>query len=200
MARPPAPGSVIVPDWHESAEGKEYLACILRKNRRRVFGKCHVSQPVTCHSLGRTVSPVAPLEEQRSRAVRACCTVPRLHPHTRLSLRPPPPNLLRANSIIRARKQAKPCQELLSPQRLLIEPLPVPGPLLGTLHNRLPFNLLNTHLTDALGFVGKDKLLSYPAVSRIRHSPFPKMKPTPPDWAWLAGHQGAWHWAVRVQL
>uniref|UniRef100_A0A8D0MR86 Ciliogenesis and planar polarity effector 2 n=1 Tax=Sus scrofa TaxID=9823 RepID=A0A8D0MR86_PIG len=38
MARPPTPGSVIVPDWHESAEGKEYLACILRKNRRRVFG------------------------------------------------------------------------------------------------------------------------------------------------------------------
>lgn len=38
MARPAAPGSVIVPDWHESAEGKEYLACILRKNRRREFG------------------------------------------------------------------------------------------------------------------------------------------------------------------
>lgn len=38
MARPPAPGSVIVPDWHKSAEGKEYLACILRKNRRRLFG------------------------------------------------------------------------------------------------------------------------------------------------------------------
>ncbi|XP_072831409.1 ciliogenesis and planar polarity effector 2 isoform X2 [Vicugna pacos] len=38
MARPAAPGSVIVPDWHENAEGKEYLACILRKNRRRVFG------------------------------------------------------------------------------------------------------------------------------------------------------------------
>ncbi|XP_057601320.1 ciliogenesis and planar polarity effector 2 isoform X3 [Hippopotamus amphibius kiboko] len=38
MARPPAPGSVIVPDWHESTEGKEYLACILRKNCRRVFG------------------------------------------------------------------------------------------------------------------------------------------------------------------
>ncbi|XP_013362842.1 PREDICTED: REM2- and Rab-like small GTPase 1 isoform X1 [Chinchilla lanigera] len=36
MARP-AHGSVIVPDWHETAEGKEYLACILRKNRRRVF-------------------------------------------------------------------------------------------------------------------------------------------------------------------
>lgn len=31
-------GSVIVPDWHETVEGKEYLACILRKNRRREFG------------------------------------------------------------------------------------------------------------------------------------------------------------------
>ncbi|XP_077007277.1 ciliogenesis and planar polarity effector 2 [Tamandua tetradactyla] len=38
MARPPTPGSVIVPDWHKSAEGKEYVACLLRKNRRRVFG------------------------------------------------------------------------------------------------------------------------------------------------------------------
>ncbi|XP_036206385.1 rho guanine nucleotide exchange factor 19 isoform X4 [Myotis myotis] len=38
MTRPPAPGSVIVPDWHESAEGKECLTCILRKSRRRVFG------------------------------------------------------------------------------------------------------------------------------------------------------------------
>ncbi|XP_031818642.1 ciliogenesis and planar polarity effector 2 isoform X3 [Sarcophilus harrisii] len=38
MAQLPAPGSVIVPDWHESAEGKEYLSSILRKNRRRVFG------------------------------------------------------------------------------------------------------------------------------------------------------------------
>ncbi|XP_066126438.1 ciliogenesis and planar polarity effector 2 isoform X2 [Saccopteryx bilineata] len=38
MAKPPAPGSVIVLDWHESTEGKEYLAYILRKNRRRVFG------------------------------------------------------------------------------------------------------------------------------------------------------------------
>ncbi|XP_035163761.2 ciliogenesis and planar polarity effector 2 isoform X2 [Callithrix jacchus] len=37
MARPPVPGSVVVPNWHESAEGKEYLGCILRKNRRRVF-------------------------------------------------------------------------------------------------------------------------------------------------------------------
>lgn len=47
MARLPAPGSVIVPDWHESAEGKEYLACILRKNRRWVFGKC--PPPPACH-------------------------------------------------------------------------------------------------------------------------------------------------------
>ncbi|XP_037059053.1 ciliogenesis and planar polarity effector 2 isoform X2 [Peromyscus leucopus] len=38
MARPPVHGSVIVPDWHETVEGKEYLACILRKNRRREFG------------------------------------------------------------------------------------------------------------------------------------------------------------------
>lgn len=29
----------IVPDWHESAQGKEYLACVLRKSRRRVFGE-----------------------------------------------------------------------------------------------------------------------------------------------------------------
>ncbi|XP_032743858.1 ciliogenesis and planar polarity effector 2 isoform X1 [Rattus rattus] len=38
MARLPLHGSVIVPDWHETVEGKEYLACILRKNRRREFG------------------------------------------------------------------------------------------------------------------------------------------------------------------
>ncbi|KAH0513978.1 REM2- and Rab-like small GTPase 1 [Microtus ochrogaster] len=38
MARPPVHGSVIVPDWHETVEGKEYLACILRKNRRLEFG------------------------------------------------------------------------------------------------------------------------------------------------------------------
>lgn len=56
MARPPAPGSVIVPDWHESAEGKEYLACILRKNRRRVFGKCLTPGLVACHSLVRSVT------------------------------------------------------------------------------------------------------------------------------------------------
>lgn len=39
MARPPMHGSVIVPDWHDTVEGKEFLACILRKNRRREFGK-----------------------------------------------------------------------------------------------------------------------------------------------------------------
>ncbi|XP_017193764.3 ciliogenesis and planar polarity effector 2 isoform X1 [Oryctolagus cuniculus] len=38
MARPPAPGSAIVPDWHESPEGKEFLACVLRRSRRRLFG------------------------------------------------------------------------------------------------------------------------------------------------------------------
>ncbi|XP_037737145.1 ciliogenesis and planar polarity effector 2 isoform X1 [Chelonia mydas] len=31
-------GSVIVPDWHKSPEGKEYLATILRKNKRKFFG------------------------------------------------------------------------------------------------------------------------------------------------------------------
>lgn len=46
MARPAAPGSVIVPDWHESAQGKEYLACVLRKSRRRVFGE----RPLRCLS------------------------------------------------------------------------------------------------------------------------------------------------------
>ncbi|XP_058408978.1 ciliogenesis and planar polarity effector 2 isoform X2 [Diceros bicornis minor] len=48
MARPPATGSVIVPDWHESTEGKEYLACILRKNRRRVFEPGTWKQPKPC--------------------------------------------------------------------------------------------------------------------------------------------------------
>ncbi|KAL0603313.1 Ciliogenesis and planar polarity effector 2 [Plecturocebus cupreus] len=54
MARPPVPGSVVVPDWHESAEGKEYLTGILRKNRRRAFA-CYSSLPgeksIVCCSL-----------------------------------------------------------------------------------------------------------------------------------------------------
>ncbi|XP_074831717.1 ciliogenesis and planar polarity effector 2 isoform X3 [Carettochelys insculpta] len=33
-----SPGSVIVLDWHKSPEGKEYLATILRKNKRKFFG------------------------------------------------------------------------------------------------------------------------------------------------------------------
>lgn len=103
MARPPALGSVIVPDWHESAEGKEYLACILRKNRRRVFGKC--SRPssacqlsflgensVTCCFLGGA-------RKQGSEGLLHCAW----GPLEALSLGPPPANLLRANSIIRAR-------------------------------------------------------------------------------------------------
>ncbi|XP_014375213.1 REM2- and Rab-like small GTPase 1 isoform X2 [Alligator sinensis] len=32
------PGSVVVPDWLKSPEGKEHLAAILRKNKRKVFG------------------------------------------------------------------------------------------------------------------------------------------------------------------
>nr|XP_045006207.1 ciliogenesis and planar polarity effector 2 isoform X2 [Jaculus jaculus] len=49
MARPPAHGSVIVPDWHETVEGKEYLACVLRRNRRRVFGL--LERPVLAPSV-----------------------------------------------------------------------------------------------------------------------------------------------------
>lgn len=60
MARPPAPGSVIVPDWHESGEGKEYLACILRKNRRRVFGKSPQLPPPHTPNL----APAIPWGEQ----------------------------------------------------------------------------------------------------------------------------------------
>uniref|UniRef100_A0A8D0HHY0 Ciliogenesis and planar polarity effector 2 n=1 Tax=Sphenodon punctatus TaxID=8508 RepID=A0A8D0HHY0_SPHPU len=33
-----SPGSVIVPDWHKTPEGKEHFATILRRNRRRCFG------------------------------------------------------------------------------------------------------------------------------------------------------------------
>lgn len=68
MARPPMHGSVIVPDWHETVEGKEFLACILRKNRRREFGKRqhppphphphpHPRRPdlTTCHYCARTL-------------------------------------------------------------------------------------------------------------------------------------------------
>jgi hypothetical protein len=76
MARPPAHGSVIVPDWHETAEGKEYLACILRKNRRRVFGKGLPPQPVSFHPLGRTVSPVAQGWEAQKQGGEASFTAP----------------------------------------------------------------------------------------------------------------------------
>ncbi|KAM9299189.1 ciliogenesis and planar polarity effector 2 [Gastrophryne carolinensis] len=31
-------GSLLLPDWHRSPEGKEYLSCILRKRKRRQFG------------------------------------------------------------------------------------------------------------------------------------------------------------------
>ncbi|XP_072283117.1 ciliogenesis and planar polarity effector 2 [Pyxicephalus adspersus] len=40
----PKPGSLIIPDWHQNAEGGEYLSCILRKRKRRMFGL--IEQPV----------------------------------------------------------------------------------------------------------------------------------------------------------
>ncbi|XP_073457614.1 ciliogenesis and planar polarity effector 2 [Aquarana catesbeiana] len=40
----PKPGSLIVPDWQQSEEGRDYLSCILRKRKRRLFGL--IEQPV----------------------------------------------------------------------------------------------------------------------------------------------------------
>ncbi|XP_018429546.1 PREDICTED: REM2- and Rab-like small GTPase 1 [Nanorana parkeri] len=40
----PKPGSLIIADWQQSAEGKDYLNCILRKRKRRLFGL--IEQPV----------------------------------------------------------------------------------------------------------------------------------------------------------
>uniref|UniRef100_A0A8C5MFF8 Ciliogenesis and planar polarity effector 2 n=1 Tax=Leptobrachium leishanense TaxID=445787 RepID=A0A8C5MFF8_9ANUR len=34
----PKPGSLLIPDWQQSAEGKEYLNSILRKKKRKHFG------------------------------------------------------------------------------------------------------------------------------------------------------------------
>lgn len=116
MARPPAPGSVIVPDWHESAEGKEYLACILRKNRRRVFGECTLPPP----TLGRTVSLVHPggqIDEgvggMRACSITLCCLgvlwqfYP-CSPYPQITLELIPP------TEPGTWKHPKPCQELLS--------------------------------------------------------------------------------------
>ncbi|CAH1239612.1 RSG1 [Branchiostoma lanceolatum] len=33
-----SPGALISPEWHKTPEGREYLAGILRRNRRRIFG------------------------------------------------------------------------------------------------------------------------------------------------------------------
>lgn len=60
MAPPPPPGSVIVPDWQESSEGKEYLASILRKSRRRVFGECPSGVGVAEKLGSRSLRPSAP--------------------------------------------------------------------------------------------------------------------------------------------
>ncbi|XP_030041747.1 ciliogenesis and planar polarity effector 2 [Microcaecilia unicolor] len=38
MTLSPTPGSLIVSDWHQYAQGKEYLGSILRKNERKLFG------------------------------------------------------------------------------------------------------------------------------------------------------------------
>ncbi|XP_053308313.1 ciliogenesis and planar polarity effector 2 [Spea bombifrons] len=48
-AAPPHPGSLIIPDWHQSPEGKEYLNCILRKKKRRLFGL--IERPVLSPQL-----------------------------------------------------------------------------------------------------------------------------------------------------
>ncbi|XP_068099257.1 ciliogenesis and planar polarity effector 2 [Hyperolius riggenbachi] len=40
MHRPllPPPGSLISPEWQQSEEGRDYLSCILRRRKRRLFG------------------------------------------------------------------------------------------------------------------------------------------------------------------
>nr|XP_033778513.1 ciliogenesis and planar polarity effector 2 isoform X2 [Geotrypetes seraphini]XP_033778514.1 ciliogenesis and planar polarity effector 2 isoform X2 [Geotrypetes seraphini] len=38
MSLCPAPGSLLLRDWHQSAEAKEYVGSLLRKNARKVFG------------------------------------------------------------------------------------------------------------------------------------------------------------------
>lgn len=126
MARPPMHGSVIVPDWHETVEGKEYLACILRKNRRREFGK-HQPNP----------QPAGPWTSALLILPGAAETDPWDLPHSTSyhggllgaaslasSLRPPSPNFLKANSTNRARNMetAHPCQQQVSPEMLLTEP------------------------------------------------------------------------------
>ncbi|XP_040279151.1 ciliogenesis and planar polarity effector 2 isoform X1 [Bufo bufo] len=34
----PRPGTLIIPDWLQSSDGRDYLTCILRKKKRRTFG------------------------------------------------------------------------------------------------------------------------------------------------------------------
>lgn len=38
MSQVPAPGSILVADWHQCKDGKEYFSKILNKKRRRQFG------------------------------------------------------------------------------------------------------------------------------------------------------------------
>ncbi|KAM4651232.1 ciliogenesis and planar polarity effector 2 [Discoglossus pictus] len=38
MAAFPRPGTLIVPDWHQTPDGRDYLSSILRRKKRKVFG------------------------------------------------------------------------------------------------------------------------------------------------------------------
>ncbi|XP_075462070.1 ciliogenesis and planar polarity effector 2 [Ascaphus truei] len=49
MAAFPKPESWMVPDWHQSSEGKEYLGCILRRKKRKFFGQ--IERPVLSPQL-----------------------------------------------------------------------------------------------------------------------------------------------------
>ncbi|EDL80972.1 similar to novel protein (predicted), isoform CRA_a [Rattus norvegicus] len=71
MARLPMHGSVIVPDWHETVEGKEYLACILRKNRRREFANSanRARNMETAHPCQQQLSPEMLLTESSLRVM-----------------------------------------------------------------------------------------------------------------------------------
>ena len=43
MARFRNRGSAIQFDWHETQEGKEFFGGILRRNRRKMFGKARIA-------------------------------------------------------------------------------------------------------------------------------------------------------------
>ncbi|XP_066462421.1 ciliogenesis and planar polarity effector 2 isoform X1 [Eleutherodactylus coqui] len=55
MSGVPKSGSLIIPEWLQSPEGRDYASCILRKKKRRTFGK-----PDTLPSAGLIERPVLP--------------------------------------------------------------------------------------------------------------------------------------------